>query len=116
MNYQFQRFVFKEARKRGWRGYEPSALGTQSAEAAFHEARQYLIDLGASYRDAQMWFSGTCKYCGVWSPQWDEYSTLELKCPECGEKEYAAKLHMNVEKKITNSVFRNKNSNLDTIT
>lgn len=105
MSYDFQRWVFKQARKRGWRGYEPSVLGTQGSESAFHEAKQYLIDLGVNFRDAQMWFSGTCKHCGVWSPVWDEYSTVELRCPECGEREYTTKLHLNRERKQVKQPF-----------
>ncbi len=116
MTYDWQRWVFKKARENGWTGREPSVLGSAESESAFEQAKRFLIDLGVSYGQANMWFSGMCKHCGVWSFQWEEYSTREVKCPNCGEREYTTKLTLNEEKKkriSTNSGFQNKNKNLD---
>lgn len=94
-----QRWVFKQARKRGWTGYEPSVLGTLGSDKALEEAKQYLLDLGASYKDAHYWFSGTCPQCGVWSGEWQEYSTTKMQCPECNHLQDVESLTMNREKR-----------------
>lgn len=99
MDYKWQRQVFKMARKHGWPGYEPSVLGTQGSNEAFESAKLYLLTLGVKWGMANIWFSGTCKACGVWSAMWDEHSTKQMKCPECGALQDIRALHMNNEQK-----------------
>lgn len=99
MDYKWQRQVFKMARNHGWPGYEPSALGTPGSNEAYESARLYLLTLGVTWGMANIWFSGTCKACGVWSPTWDEHSTKQMKCPECGALQDIKALHMMSEKK-----------------
>lgn len=98
-DYKWQRQVFRMARKHGWPGSEPSVLGTQGSNEAFESARLYLLTLGVKWGMANIWFSGTCQNCQVWSPQWDEHDTKSMRCPECGTVQRIGLLQMNTEKK-----------------
>lgn len=50
LSYDSQRVIFNKARMFGWRGDEPSVLGSEFATKCLDEAIEYLLKLGVKFQ------------------------------------------------------------------